>query len=326
MGMFSVTGDPSLYWLCGEAALVVGLVSSGLLNEERSRGVLTVALLCILVAQLALFVRFRNDLPAVAFTRADGVLRGTLATDAAGETPLCMVVDNSGTQHVLANGAFFTLNPATTPFRVVSNASDCLDAARGTDLVIIENMMATDWGPGGIELARSAQIASEAPYVLPVESGIVTPHTHAGTPTGFGAFGNMTDTPVGAVGDFTVLSGFSYRFNCVPRGNWLAFAIAAIPHAAFTYEVLVDSGGGPRPINTQSLPSSPGSESPPAGTPYEATQAWQLHIVALPSTPACRSIIFSVPARSGVPGTWVTVVGASLLDNVNPDVRKRGTE
>ncbi len=322
MGMFSAAGDPSPYWLCGETAFAIGLVGSAL--DQRRRAILTVALLGILAAQAGLFVQYRDDLPAVALTQASGVLRSVLAANAVSSTPICMVVDRSGEQHVLASGAFFALDPAVTPLRVVSDAKDCLDAAKGTDLVIIQNMLATDWGPGGIELARSAQIASEAPYVLPVKNGIVSPRTHANTPYGLGAFGDVVDTPIGAVGDFTVVSGFSYRFACPPHGNRLSFAVAGIAHTAFAYEIFVDNGSRLRRIVAGSSPASRSvASNAPTGTPYQATQAWRLQVGVLPETRLCRSIIFSVLSQPGVPDTWVTFAGASVLSDARSRVRER---
>ena len=292
MGAFATTGDPSPYWLCGEVAFVAGIAS--MLARAERVSLVVGALVCIFVAQSAAFAAARDHLPAVSIARNSATLRSVLAADAATGTPFCVVADAAAKRHILENEAIRVGS--------FSEASQCLFAAApGTDLIVLSNWNVTDWGAGGIELARAERTAESAAYVLPVEHGIVAPHTPAATVTGTGAFGNTTDTPIGAVGNFTILSGYSYEFRCVPRAARLTFAIAGLPNAAFAYSVVALDDRGAHTVLSESVPST-----------TSATLAWRFHSVALPAPSGCESLRFAVTKPPGAPEPWVSIAGAAL--------------
>lgn len=309
-GLFAQTGDPSPYWLGGEACFVVGLVASAFLDKERGRTPLALAVLAMVAAQLSILLTIGGALPALAVARASNAVETAALQDAADSTPLCIVTGRPGEQQVLANGALFQLSAAKASVGILPEAQDCLAGSRAPDLVVVDNMLAIDWRSSGIRLALAARTASRAPYTLSTQEGIVYPSTRAGTPTGFGAYANEVETPVGTVSGFVVLSGFSYRFACVPASGRLAFAVAGIPNTSFSYDVAVDTGGYVKQVLARGVPAP--LHGAPEGTPYTAAQNWQFEEVVLPASRACRSIIFSVPARADTPTNWVQFAGVSI--------------
>lgn len=294
-GVASETGDPSVAWLCAELAAVAGLAHVARVGAPSLRWPVAMTLVTVICVQVVVTLTVANSLPAVALATTTADLSTASQNAAAIGDRLCVTTDAAGARHVLAYGTLLAATQEGRDAMVVARPEACIAAWRRLDIATITDMSIVDWGSGGADISRAAQILNRA-QPLPVYRGIVSPKTHAPTPTGFGAFGNGVQTPIGATSIFTVLSGFSYTFPCVPPGDRLSFAVAPLPHSAMTYAVTESSGGRRRIIFTE------GVKADPLGG---GAQAWRLRVVDLPASRACRALTFVVYAEPGVPTTWV---------------------
>lgn len=301
-GSLSQSGDPSAYWLDAEACFLIGGIASALRRGPAVRRDIVTAGAAVLALQLLVFAYFLPAIPGLEISRATSVVEQALGSVSAAASPACIVSDQAGRRHVLADGALLLLRhaPAST---VVENADTCATLRTASDLTMLTDMSATDWGRGGVALLR-ATLAASGPGVLPIAKGIVSPRARASTPTGEGAFGNIIEAPGGTVGQFTVLTGFSYLFPCAPAGHQLTFAVApADAHGAYAYRVSLIAFRHARTLASAVVASTPRTDS---------VQPWQWRSVTLPEGKGCRAILFSAPVEPSVAGAWVMFAGATV--------------
>lgn len=303
-GMFARSGDPSSYWLDAEACIIVGAMASALARKPKAGQDIATFAAALLCLQLVLLIWCVPSLPALAVSNATStVVQAARRGDRS--SPVCLVADAPARRHVLAQGGLLQLEHESATAAIVDDPIDCLAVAPAMDLTEVSDTSARDWGRGGLDLTRAAQIASTSSGVLPPGKGQVSPATRAGTPTGAGAFANVTQTPGGTIGVFTVLTGFSYRFSCVPPGTRLSFAVAsADAHGGYAYEVEVVDGDRAHVIANATVLPTPRTDT---------IQDWHLDTLRLPSSRGCRAIVFSAPVRPGVTGAWVMFAGASVV-------------
>lgn len=300
-GLLSATGDPSPYWLGAEGCLIIGGIASALQRGTTAPREIVTAAVATLTAQVLAFLYFLPTLPSLEISRSTSVVEQVLGSPNV-PSGACIVSDEAGREHVLADGALL-LSRGAPASAVVDNADTCTIRPAVSALTVLSDMSAENWGAGGVALLRAALSAS-GPGVLPIGGGIISPRARASTPTGQGAFGNIIETPNGTVGQFTVLTGFSYLFPCARAGRRLTFAVApADAHGAYAYRVLIVVPRGALTLSTAIVPSTPRTNS---------IQPWQWRSVALPRVAECRGILFSAPVEPGITGAWVMFAGATV--------------
>jgi hypothetical protein len=300
-GVLAPSGDVAPYWLAAEAALLAGLVASlpfvpGSRAFERS----AYALGGLLAVQFVLFIQYHQDVTTAAIAYRGDDLRGMLA---ASDRPACVADDEIARRYVLANGAFLRLYPPHVAPVTTADPATCLTMPDATAVVTMAGLAVHDWG-GAVPLMKAYRDAADPDGTLQIEGGAVTPATHANTPTGRGSFGNQIDTPLGHVGDFTILSGYTYVPACVPVGavKHLVFAAASIPGTPpLRLRVDATSAGSKRAVLDATFPSSP------ADAPYR----WIRYDVPLAPSD-CASLAFSVANEAHRTGDWLTIAGAAI--------------
>lgn len=297
-GIFASSGDPGANWLAAEIALLVGVFDAlRSLRPERSYWIVA----ALLVVQFGLFVETHRDSAAAAMALRGDDLRGMLARAPA---DVCVSADEVAKHYVLVDGAFLRAYPDKTAPEMVSTAADCGRFANETTVVTMRDLDVHDWGIA-VPLLQAFADTRVPVGVLQIDGTDIRPGTAADTPTGKGAFGNQFDTPLGPVGDFTVLSGYSYAPACIAvrRGQRLVFAAATIPgSSALTFHVASSAPDGAPTAFSGSLPRS-GVQDPYRWKRFESKP--------LPAS-ACRRFIFDVPTAGGAKGRWLTIAGAAV--------------
>jgi hypothetical protein len=301
-GAFCTTGDPAPYWLAGEVAIVVALYKPALAHTSEPKR-LTRLLVLFGVAfalQFWTFAEHHGDNTSVILAHQSDTLRSFLNQ---GSNDRCVVTDVPGRHYILVDGWFVHTYGARAKARVVDDAKNCLDLPGTATLASIDGLYVTDLG-ASMALLHAQQGAASG-TVLAIQDGDVSPKTIVKTPTGTGEFGNNLATPLGPLGDFTVLSGFRYTPRCVRvrASEHLTFVVSAIPGSPnLGLSVSVRKGNVTRALYDRVL------VSPLAGAPY----AWQR--VSIPLEPsACAAFTFAVAQ----PGDakfhyWVTFAGATV--------------
>ncbi len=296
-GLFSASGDPAIYWLGAEAVLLAGLVAS--LGAQRGKVPerTGIAFAVLVVVQFVLFVQHHGDVTTAAIAYRGDDLRGMIA-DAPGRT--CVTADATATRYVLAGGAFLERYPVRRTPTMLADPAGCIRMPNDTTVVTMRDLAVNNWGQA-VPLLQAYRDASDPAGVLQIEGGSVSPGTTVNTPTGRGAFGNEVDTPLGHVGDFTVLSGFAYTPACVPvrSGQHLNFSAASIPGTPDLRLRVTASGTGAPLLNSTFPASAP-------NRPYR----WIRYSVPLAASD-CTTFTFAMN-----PGSrekyWLTFAGAAV--------------
>jgi hypothetical protein len=213
----------------------------------------------------------------------------------------CIATDKIGRHYVLADGAFLHAYGAGVTGKIVDDPVDCFSAPESSGIGTIRNLTVTNWGRA-LPLMRVYNEARKSANVLQIEGGKVSPSTHANTPTGRGAFGNSVDTPLGEVGDFTVLSGYEYMPTCmsVEPGSRLTFAVSTLVGSAATAFQVRDSGEPHGDLIEATVPASSRRDTP----------TWYHYSVPVPPS-ACATISFYVKRAPNV-SNCMTFAGASI--------------
>jgi hypothetical protein len=299
-GGFSTSGDTAPYWLAGEAALLVGLLISlrtGASAKVTERSILAIS--ALVVIQFALFLLYHGDTTTAQIAYRGNDLLGMLA---ASSKQTCVARDEVATRYILADGFFLHLYPPRIAPRLVDSAANCVSMSDSTPVVTITGLTVNNWGRA-IPLMQSYLDAKNPAGFLQIEGGAVSPATRINTPTGRGAFGNQMDTPLGHVGDFTIISGYIYTPKCVlvNPGEHLAFSAASIPGTpALQVRVTESFAKRSRTILQQLFPASD------ANAPYE----WRRFSVPVLSAD-CAEFNFSVIAGPQ-DRYWLTFAGALI--------------
>jgi hypothetical protein len=300
-GLFAGSGDVAPYWLDGEAAVLVGLVAGlspaiGPKAFERA----TIAFMGLLVLQFGLFIQHHGDVTTAAIAFRGDDLRGMLA---ASPESACVASDAVADRYTLAGGAFLHLYPPLVAPKMVRDPAACMTMPDSTTVVTMTGLAVNNWG-NAVPLMKAYRDASDPAGTLQIEGGAVTPATKANTPTGRGEFGNEIDTPLGHVGDFTIVTGYAYAPQCLPvtSGKRLRFSAASIPGTpALRIRISATSGGV-----THELLNAPFAASK-RDAPYE----W--HRYELPVAPSdCASFTLAVAKMGAASTFWVTFAGASI--------------
>lgn len=297
-GIFASSGDPGASWLAAEIALLVGVFDAlRSLRPERSYWIVA----ALLVVQFGLFIQTHRGSAAAAMALRGDDLRGMLAHAPAGT---CISANDIAKHYILVDGAFLRAYPNKTAPAIFSSATACEHAANGTTVVTMRDLDVHDWGIA-VPLLQAFADTRDPAGVLQIDGTDIRPGTAADTPTGKGAFGNLFDTPLGPVGDFTVLSGYSYAPPCIAvrRGQRLVFAAATIPGSpALAFRVASSAPDGVAADFSGSLPPS-GVQDPYVWKRFES--------LPLPAS-ACRRFTFDVPTAGGPKGRWLTIAGAAV--------------
>lgn len=295
-GMFASAGDPSVYVLVLEAAIVAVLLVSARDSTASRRWVVTFA--AIAAVQAAVLLQVHQTMPSVTIAGETALLHQTIAVDKTYGDRTCIVADAAAKQHVLARaaGAFSPLEAPT------------VDACGGdpisTRVITMNDLDLQDWGVSALNLIRAATAAQQpSAFVFPYADGDIFPKTRVPSPTDEGVFAQRQPVPGWRVPSFTVHSGFSYRFACIsaPGGRRLTFAVSQNSRGPATYDVSMRTGRRTFQIASGSLPHVRIGDA-----------AWRYVTAKLPAPANCAAFVFSVPLPNTGAVRWVTFAGAAL--------------
>lgn len=299
-GLFAASGDVAVSWLVAEIALIAGIVCSvrtpraGASSERAG-----IAAGALLIVQFVLFLHAHRDVTTSAIAYRGDDLRGMIAGAPA---RTCVAADATARRYVLASGDFLALYPPPREPAIQDDPAGCLGEPVSTTIVTMAGLAVNDWGLA-VPLMQAYRDASDPSGVLQIEGGTVSPRTKVATPTGRGAFGNDIDTPLGVVGDFTVLTGFTYAPSCLRVGDGarLRFSAASVPGSpAIPLTIVARNGAATKTLLSTIFPASP------ANKPYR----WLRY--ALPVPPAdCTTFAFALKGAANG-RTWLTFAGASV--------------
>lgn len=292
-GVFATSGDIAQAILCCEAIALIGIAQT--LRRYADSSHASAISFALLAGQVMLFAFFHQSATSVVVAERGG---DVLSAIAGARGIACVAADEIGSHYVLADGALLRLYPPRVSPRVVGPPDDCSSLSRDATIVSLAGLNVTDWGRV-LPLMEAYVDAKAAKTVLLTEGGTVTPHTRAQTPTGRGAFGNQIDSPLGRVGDFTVVSGFTYAPPCVRTvaGDRLTFSAASIPGTP-SMRMEIASTGSKRALLDTTFPASPPG----------STYVWRRF--SIPLSPAtCTALQFRVGGSPGLQH-WLTFAGA----------------
>ena len=298
-GLFQRNGDPSPYLSAFEGAILLGMLpGSGAASVTRT---LQVVLAAIAATTVVAFVFFAGHGTSRIIA---GQTRDLIAALGGHDARNCVASDKSGAEHLLADGAFLRLYPQPPGTAFVDDVRKCpTDAADRTNLLTINGSDIKSWGRA-LGLVRIFDRSADATLILPVSKGKVTPRSAARTPNHRGAFDNVVTTPLGPLGDFTVLSGYEYRFECL-----------RIPHHA-TLQFAATSISGAPPLGFLVSSVSPGADLVVlrGSVPHVDTGPYNtwLYESAPIAASECATLSFKVTAEDGAIGQWMTFAGASI--------------
>jgi hypothetical protein len=298
--LVSTSGDTAPYWLAAEAALLAGLVASLRAEAGKALERATIGMAIVFVAQFGLFIQHHTDVTTAAIAYRGDDLRGMLAST---PQPACVAADAIAQRYVLASGAFLKLYPPKIAPDMVADPAACLDMPESTLVVTMKNLAVNDWGHA-LPLMQAFRDAENVDGVLQIEGGAVTPGTHVVTPTGRGAFGNQIDTPLGRVGDFTIVSGFAYAPACVPiaPNSHLTFATASVPGTPpLDIRITARTGSGSKELLHTTFPAAP----------LDGPYVWYRYAMPVPVAD-CATITFAVEKPGPGALNWITFAGASI--------------
>jgi len=300
-GLFSETGDPTPYWLLFETAAVICIlpVVSGRLSSRNTANGILIAVLAI---ELVAVVKYERYVPS-RVTAFESVTLRDILRDA--RAPVCLATDESGERHVLAGGAFLDLFDRASATVAHKDVGECLSGlSQDADVATIRGLDVERWGEV-LAVVRAAHVRETALYQLADSNGSVHPKTPARTPNGLGAFGNMLRSPVGAVPDVTVLSGYGFTFACepVPRDAHLTFAAATIAGSpTMHFQVSAVTGGHRKAIGSGDVEHQ--TRSP--------LDAWRYFSIAVPNG-SCMTVEIEVTSPTdGASGRWMTFAALAM--------------
>jgi len=303
IGIFARTGDPSPYWLAAEGAALFAFLAW---RSDRSKpgpqggAVLGIALL----VQIGILAIAHKDIPSVVIAHQTATLYDDLAIRS---SPLCVVADPSGFEHVLAGGAALRRRPNAAA-RVEGDITSCIadtppSEFRTTRLTTVRGLYVDSWG-AALPLAETALAASAASLSLTRQPGSVYPATPANTPTHKGAFLNIVTTPVGPLDDIAIVPGYAYTFFCLTTraASTLTFAAAQLPGApALRIEISLGKMNATRSLVRATIP----------GTAVGGASDWHRFSAPIPAL-ACTNLTVAVSNPKGGSGPWLTIAGMAI--------------
>lgn len=299
-GLFATTGDPTPYWLGLESAAIICILpvtSSRLRFPKAANGILAV----VLVFELVTAVSYERHVPGRVAAIESMTLRDVL-NDA--RAPICLASDPSGDSHILADGAFIRLFDRTPQTVVRSNVLACLQSLPQTaEVATVRGLHVDRWGEI-LAAVRAAHEGELALHQLSDRGGTVSPRTHANTPNGLGAFGNVLQTPLGPTPDITILSGYHYIFACqpIPHAAHLTFAAATIPATPRLRFTVSARGNGRKAVGGGDVESQVGG----------SLSAWRYFSIPVPYG-SCMTLDIEVTSPTdGVKGRWMTFAAMAV--------------
>lgn len=298
-GAFAANGDPAPYWLAGESAIAIALfapVSTGSLAPERLRNLLLLFIIGFGLQFWGLAAQHGSNTSVLIANQSAG-LKGIFDRS---EATRCVVSDAIGRRYLLADGAFALASGGNSETRFVDSAQNCFALPDSTRVATIDGLYVTNYG-ATLPLWRDARDTTGTQ--LAIVGGTISPNTPENTPSGHGAFGNGVATPLGVVGDFTVLSSFAYTPPCVPvrRHGHLTFEVTSVPGSPRLVFAIRDTGS----VHALYRGVTPASSS-------DAPYFWHHISIELPGS-KCSALTFSVlqPA-DGASRYWMTFAGAMV--------------
>ena len=308
IGMIAPNGDPSPYWLSGEAALILSAVAvMGLKPAHYIRPAIAITAALVLFGQVSYYASASSALPNVAISSESTTLWNALHSSDGPPKFLCVLGEKRAREAVLGDGAFLqAYDSGHHLLRATSHADECFTPAIPNAKIVAVGYPAPDDLMPDFALALAAR-ENKSPGNLPLVTGKVYPDSPAAMPGGHGAFPDSVTTLVGTIPTVTVSAPFSYIFDCtgVPANARLSFAaanpLAALPGAsAVRFSIML----GQRTLLTKDLPPAPGA----------TRRAWRFYSVRLQShSAACKTLIFKVSAPTGIAlGTWTTFAGVTV--------------
>lgn len=302
-GLFSISGDPGVYLLAGEAAIIFAVLATVRKPLTLMRPVAVACFLLIFVFQLSTALRYR----AREFTLVTAQATQTVQRAIARGRPICMVRPNGEPAPFLAKGAFLQLYaPSGVDLRSVSSVGDCLKSRDlKTQLLLVRNGSVTDFGQAGFALSLAAANALAPGRLVTNQPGVVSPPTAVTLPGGHGAFTVALVTPLASVPELIVTAGFEERFKCptMPESPHLAFAVANPNAGGSPVRFAVDetTPGGDHRLISRDLPKTgPGNAD------------WRFYSLRL--SPRCRALTFRASAytSSGI-AAWAAFVAPAVV-------------
>jgi hypothetical protein len=307
-GVFSYVGDPSAYWLSGEAAFILATLSVVRWENTTARRYAAIFGGVVFFAAIAVHAAIRPALASqVASNEATFLHSALLQGPRVSAKNVCVTGADLELYHPLFGDAFSRVY-GLERFAIADTESDCIERLPlPNQIVVLENAQIRIVDEHAMALAGALR-QRELGAGVRIASGVVTPKSSIAV-RGHGAFADTIDTERGSAPALTVIAGFTYTVPCsLQRPSKLTFA-AANPLAAaprvdpVRFEIRMLSNEGQTLLAARTLNPALHVKTPP----------WAYYEAPIPAHRRCSALQFRATAPTGhAMGTWVTFVAPTL--------------